>query len=160
MGKSHRSNFNDPGHAHELTFSCYRGYPFLKARRVCEWLARAIEETSIRLETDVWAFVFMPEHVHLIVHPRRLEYDIAEIRRAIKEPVGRKALRYIREHVPEWEARLTRRRGNRVERLFWQSGGGYDRDITEQDTLLAMIDYVHLNPVRRHCGLIRSRQNG
>ena len=109
----------------------------------------AIETASVRLETDVWAFVFVPEHVHLIVHPRRAQYDIAKIRQAIKEPVGRVALRYIREHVPEWESRLTRRRGNRVERLFWQSGGGYDRNILEPSTLLAMIDYLHLNPVRR-----------
>ena len=38
-----RSAFHDPGHAHELTFSCYRGYPFLQAERTCRWLAEAIE---------------------------------------------------------------------------------------------------------------------
>ena len=38
-----RSAFHDPGHAHELTFSCYRGYPFLQAERTCQWLAEAIE---------------------------------------------------------------------------------------------------------------------
>jgi hypothetical protein len=28
-----RPAFRDPGHAHALTFSCYRGYPFLQAER-------------------------------------------------------------------------------------------------------------------------------
>jgi putative transposase len=33
--------------------------------------------------------------------------------------------------------------------LFWQSGGGYDRNVTTARTLLAAIDYIHLNPVRK-----------
>jgi hypothetical protein len=59
----HRQNFNDPGDAHELTFSCYRGYRFMRAERICQWLARSINIARVGLETDVWAFVFMPEHV-------------------------------------------------------------------------------------------------
>jgi putative transposase len=91
----------------------------------------------------------MPEHVHLIVCPRRSIYDIAAIRHAIKEPVGRAAFKHLRVHAPEWIPRLTRKRGKRTERLFWQSGGGFDRNVTKAKTLLAMIDYIHLNPVRR-----------
>ena len=45
--------------------------------------------------------------------------------------------------------RITRRRGDDTERLFWQSGGGYDRNITEPKTLMQVIEYIHLNPVRR-----------
>ena len=52
-------------------------------------------------------------------------------------------------HAPEWLPRITVRRGRRVERHFWQPGGGCDRNITEPSTLRAMIDYIHLNPVRR-----------
>jgi putative transposase len=59
----HRQNFNDPGDAHELTFSCYRDYRFMRAERICQWLARSINIARVSLETDVWAFVFMPEHV-------------------------------------------------------------------------------------------------
>ena len=65
----HRQNFNDPGDAHELTFSCYRGYQFMRAERTCQWMATSIDIARVSLETDLWAFVFMPEHVHLIVHP-------------------------------------------------------------------------------------------
>ena len=42
-----------------------------------------------------------------------------------------------------------RKRGLPAEQLFWQSGGGYDRNITAARTLLRMIDYVHENPLRR-----------
>ena len=58
-------------------------------------------------------------------------------------------MEHIRLHAPEWLPRITRRRGQRVERLFWQSGGGFDRNVTEPRTLMAMIDDIHLNPVRR-----------
>ena len=58
-------------------------------------------------------------------------------------------MKYLRRHRPDWLARVTRRRGKREERLFWQSGGGYDRNIKEPTTLMSMIQYVHLNPVRR-----------
>jgi putative transposase len=45
-----RRSFNEPGHAHELTFTCYRRFQFLAAERTCGWLAEAIE--SARAELD------------------------------------------------------------------------------------------------------------
>jgi putative transposase len=145
----HRRNCNYLGHSHELTFSCYQRYPFLKAERTCRWLADAIEDARQHWSFDLWAYVFMPEHVHLIVHPRESKYDIAQIRKAIKAPVGSKAVKYIKECSPDWLPRITRRRGDKTERLFWQSGGGYDRNVIEPRTLLSAIDYIHMNPVRR-----------
>ena len=147
--RRHRRNCNAPGDAHELTFSCYQGYKFLEAARTCEWLVASIEQARIKYRFDLWAWVFMPEHVHLIVRPREAVYDMAPIRQAIKEPVGRRAIKYLRVHSPHWLPRLERRRGQRIEHLFWQSGGGYDRNIDEPATLEKMIDYIHLNPVRR-----------
>jgi hypothetical protein len=46
----HRKNFNDPGDAHELTWSCYHRYQFLRAERTCEWLKEATDEA--RVEQD------------------------------------------------------------------------------------------------------------
>jgi len=63
--------------------------------------------------------------------------------------VARRAIHFLKEGHSPWLAKITRQRGERTERLFWQSGGGYDRNITCGKTLLRMIDYVHLNPVRR-----------
>ena len=145
----HRRTDNEPGDAHELTFSCYQRYPFLRADRTCRWLAEAIEGARARLDFGVWAYVFMPEHIHLLIGPRRADADVAAILKAIKGPVGRRAIDYLTAHAPEWLPRLTRRRGGKVERLFWQSGGGYDRNIWSPAVLRAAIDYIHTNPVRR-----------
>ena len=84
----HRHNYNEPGHAHELTFTCYQRFQFFKAERICHWLAESIDEARKKFHFSLWAFVFMPEHVHLIVYPQNNESDIAEIKKAIKEPVG------------------------------------------------------------------------
>lgn len=147
--RRHRRNDNDAGHAHELTFSCYQRYTFLAKDRVCELLIDAIQHARQALDFDLWAWVFMPDHVHLIIRPRNPSYDIATIRRLIKEPVARNALRWLSEHDPDWLPKLTRLRGSRTERLLWQSGGGYDRNIIEPHTLLQMINYLHENPVRK-----------
>ena len=98
------------------------------------------------LDFDVWAYVVMPEHVHLIVRPRRPVYDMAAILKEVKGPVGDKAVAAM---TSAWRERITRTRGQTTERLFWQSGGGYDRNVVEPRTLLSMIDYAHANPVRR-----------
>ncbi len=46
------------------------------------------------------------------------------------------------------------KRGNKTERLFWQSGGGFDRNVIKPGTRMKMIDYIHMNPVRR--GLVEN----
>ena len=145
----HRRNFNLPGHAHELTFSCYHNFEFLKAERTCLWLIEAIDTARQKHDVAVWAYVFMPDHVHLLICPRQAEYDIAAIRQTIKEPVARKAVRYLKRHSPEWLSRITVGKGEQTRSQFWQKGGGYDRNITEPATLQKMIDYIHRKPVRR-----------
>ncbi len=148
-GRPRRRSLDVPGHAHELTSTCYRRYRFLSAERTCVWLAQAIDSARTRLDFHLWAYVFMPEHVHLIVWPGRPECRVSAILSAIKEPVGRQGVPYVSEHAPQWLARMTRKRGQRVEACSGNRGGGYDRNIWEPKTLMAMIDYLHANPVRR-----------
>jgi len=148
--RTHRRNVNIRGHAHELTFSCNGRLPLLNAERTKTWLIESIQHAREKEQFDLWAWVIMPEHAHVLIRPRRNEYDIARIRSAIKEPVGRQAIGYLREHGRnDWLERLKRTRGSRIEYSFWLSGGGYDRNITEPKTLSRCLDYIHLNPIRR-----------
>jgi putative transposase len=130
----HRRSYDIRGHAHELTFSCYRRYPLLRAERTCLWLAEAIQQARAKLKFSLWAYVFMPEHVHMVVMPPAETARIRAILRSIKEPVGRKAINHLVAQGPDWLERVTRKRGRRVERVFWQSAGGYDRNITDPGT--------------------------
>ncbi len=148
MGR-HRKSWHEAGHAHELTFSCYRRFPFLGADRTCQWLCESIESAKQSRSFLLWAYVFMPDHVHLLIFPQDDEADMGRILEAIKAPVGLKAIAYLADNAPHWLPRITRKRGKKRERLFWQSGGGYDRNVVEAKTLLSMIDYIHANPVRK-----------
>jgi putative transposase len=149
--RSHRRRaYNEPGHAHALTFTCFRRYAFLQAERTCEWLGEEINQARAQLDFALWAYVFMPEHVHLLIYPRQACYDIAVILKAIKEPVGRRAVKLLREQSSPWLARIAVRHGKRLRYHFWQEGGGYDRNITEPNTVLSVIEYIHQNPVRRN----------
>jgi len=117
--------------------------------RTRQWLADTINEAAAEHGYQVLAYVFMPEHVHLLVFPKQANYNISVFSRAVKQPVSRRAMQYLEKHEPQWLPKLTRTRGKKTERLFWQSGGGYDRNITEPGTFHATVEYIHENPVRR-----------
>src|SRR5205085_1578343 len=111
-------------------FSCYQRFQFLRAERTCLWLAEAIERARSKHEFALWAYVFMPEHVHLIIYPRGSAYEMRRITSGIKLSVGRRAIHYLETQNSPWLECISRKRGTRQERVFWQSGGGYDRNIT------------------------------
>jgi putative transposase len=144
-----RRTSNEPGHAHELSFSGSRKDRFLAAERTCLGRAEAIEAARAGWDVALGAFGFLTDHVPLILGPRRPVSEVATLLRAIKGPVGRRAAWFIARHAPEWLPRLTPRRGPRVERPFWPPGGGWDRNLVAPRTLRARIESLHLHPVRR-----------
>ena len=44
-------------------------------------------------------------------------------------------------------------KGGRIVRRFWQSGGGYDRNVFKDETFVHTLEYMHENPLRK--GLVR-----
>ena len=142
--------YNEQGHAHALTFCCYKRQEFLAKQRSCQWLAEAIDLARAKHAFDLWAYVFMPEHVHLVICPRQSVYDVSKILATLKQSVTRKALAYVRNSAPAFLERMLDEQPNgRKHYRFWQRGGGFDRNLWSQKVLVAEIDYVHANPVRR-----------
>ncbi len=100
------------------------------------------------------AYVFMPEHVHLLVWPEQATAKVSPLLKAIKQPFSNRIRKWLEEKSSPLLAQLTVREWpGKSSFRFWLEGGGYDRNITEQKTTLAAIDYIHLNPVRR--GLVK-----
>jgi len=142
-------HFDEPGDAHFLTFSCYRRMALLNKDRTRLWLVGSIEEARVKHAFDLWAWVFMPEHVHLLIWPRQPGYGTDKILADIKRPVGQKAIRWLRRNCPAFLERLTVRNRNRTYRRFWQAGPGQDRNVYDVATAYQIIEYIHNNPVRR-----------
>jgi putative transposase len=150
---SHRKrvhHYEEPGTLHELTFSCYRRLPLLTNDRWRGMLTEAVDRALKRHGFALVAFVYMPEHVHLLVWPRQGEYHIDRLLRAIKRPYSFRIKRLLEEAGSPLLRRLTVRQRPGVSAFrYWQEGPGYDRNLTQSGTVMAAIDYLHDNPVRR-----------
>jgi len=98
---------------------------------------------------DLWAWVIMPEHVHLVLLPLE-QAKISEILTTIKQSTSKRAIRWLRDNAPEYLPQLCDRQPNgRQSFRFWQRGGGYDRNLRSVRDIHEKIAYTHLNPVRR-----------
>jgi putative transposase len=111
-----------------------------------ESTGRAIDRHDYRL----LAFVYMPEHVHLLIFPGPHASGIDHLLKAIKRPFSFRIKRLLEVEKSRLLSTLTvqQRPGVRTFR-YWQEGPGYDRNLDRVETVLAAIDYIHLNPVRR-----------
>jgi putative transposase len=143
-------HYNTPGHAHELTFSVYRCQNLFLNTNACELflseLVAAREEYSFRL----WAYVIMPNHVHLMLWPLENHYSIELITKTIKGRVAKKHIHSIEESddTAILETYRVVEKGVKKYRI-WQRGGGFDRNLWNPKAIHASIEYIEANPVRK-----------
>jgi putative transposase len=149
---NHKScrRYNEPGHAHALTFSCFHRQPFFSKDGSRRWFVDAVDRARAKHHFHVWAYVIMPEHVHVLLWPTIPDYSISVILNSIKQSVSKRALLFVRGEAPAFLARMEDQQPNgAVHYRFWQRGGGYDRNIIKPATAHQQIEYLHNNPVRR-----------
>ena len=141
--------WDTPFDAHYLTFSCFQRQPFFRSERACRWFLESLGRARDSLSFDLWAFVIMPEHAHLILWPHG-SAGISSILKAIKLPVAKRVVAFVRKNHPSFLARMEDRQpSGQVVHRFWQRGGGYDRNLRSARDVHEKIHYVHENPVRR-----------
>jgi putative transposase len=98
---------------------------------------------------DLWAYVIMPEHVHVVLLPHA-DVAIARILKALKQSVAKRALFWLKEHAAGFLPQIADVQPNgKTSHRFWQRGGGYDRNLRTVSDIYEKIAYVHNNPVRR-----------
>jgi putative transposase len=151
--RSHRKlvkHYHEPGDLHELTFSCYRRVPLLTNDRWREWLSAAIDSAGEKTGIRLTAFVYMPEHVHLLVaHPAGAP-AISRYLSLIKRPVSKAIKTQLLETQSPLIDRLTVQERPGITRFrFWQEGPGFDRNLNSPADIEVSIDYLHRNPCRR-----------
>jgi len=131
-----------------LTFSCFRRKPLLRSRIANQFLAKSINAAAIIHDFEIWAWVFMPEHIHLMLYPLNAEYSVSDILKSIKQSSARKMIHFWVENRPDALRHLETGLAKPKYR-FWQNGGGYDRNYRSVESIRKQIDYIHENPVRR-----------
>ena len=142
-------HYNTPGHAHELTFSCYRRIPFFIDRLACAKFLFELNQGREDFSFLLWAYVIMPNHIHLLIWPTKNDYNIAKITKSIK---GRLAKKYLT-HLKETKNTFILNQCSVVEKgmnkhRFWQRGGGFDRNLWNPKAIHDSIGYIEANPVR------------
>jgi putative transposase len=152
--RKRKKTYDEPGHAHFLTFSCVHRWPLLNKDRSRRWFINALQNARDKLDFDIWAYVIMPEHAHVHIWPRRRKYRMRSILAAIKRPVAVEVKRFLIEsNETEWLARLTVRKGDRDVFRLWQPGGGYDTNLSNDRPIENVMEYIDDNPRRR--GLVQ-----
>lgn len=147
-------HYHEPGDLHELTFSCYHRMPLLTNDAWREELARCIDTAGTKTAINLAAFVFMPNHAHLLVVPTSSEPAIDKYLALVKQPFSKTIKALLLETRSSLVDRLTvdERPGKTCFR-FWQEGPGYDRNIYSPSYIETCVEYIHQNPVRR--GLVK-----
>ncbi len=132
-----------PGGVRFITFSCERRLPLMGTPEARDIFARSLREARERHGIEVFAWVAMPEHAHLLVRPPG---DLAPVLKSLKLSVQQRGMRFLRLSGDPLALELIRPGG--VPR-FWQKGGGFDRNVRSDAELEREIRYTHRNPVHR-----------
>ena len=142
----HRRRHEIPGGLRFLTFSCYHRLQLFSNPKIRDAFAAALGEVQRTQAFRLFAWVVMPEHVHLLVIPNLPEFPVSELLRELKRPFAEAVIDRWRALNARILPRLTDTRGDVH---FWQRGGGYDRNIWSDEEFLEKRTYIHHYPVAR-----------
>jgi putative transposase len=132
---SRLKRFQTQGHNHFLTFSCYQRLPYLTEDHSRTVFLQTLEKLRSRHNFQVFAYVLMPEHVHLL----------------LSEPKRRSLATTLSVLKGETSRRL---KGPRLQ--FWQSRY-YDFNVFTHAKFVEKLRYIHRNPVTR--GLVEKPED-
>ena len=159
--------FEGQNDARYLTFSCYQRLPLLNNVAIKNLFIAQMVHVQRAMKFEIYAWVIMPEHVHLLVMPKPMVIrhtppcgtecgtqtatsdstpTVEQITHRLKSAFAQRVIHRWRELNAPILNRIVDTHGRAH---FWQTGGGYDRNIFSHNELQEKIDYIHANPIRR-----------
>jgi putative transposase len=128
--------YKEDGYIYFVTTNAYSRKEIFKNQKACEFLRSIISYYRFVCKFKLYSYCIMPEHLHLIIQPLSKQYDISVIMKEIKGTFAR-----------EYNI-LTRKGGEIWQRRF------YDSVIKDENDLMAKINYIFENPVRK--GIVKT----
>jgi putative transposase len=114
------------------------------------WLARSLDKATATHGFQLSGFVFMPEHVHLLVWPQTEDYSIAAFQHSFKRPFSVQVKRHLETlSSPLLKTLTVQERPGKMAFRYWQEGGGQDLNVWSEKYIWKSIEYMHNNPVER-----------
>lgn len=153
MPRIHRKSWDNPWNVHCVTFSTFHRQPFFPGTQAAKWFLEALADARQECPFHLFAYVIMPEHVHLVLQPLPA-VKMRKVLWHLKRPVTAQALTWAEDRRPDLLARLADVQPcGKTTHRFWQRGGGHDRNLRSASDVHEKIRYIHNNPVRR--GLVQ-----
>ncbi len=136
---------NDPNTFHYVTMVCTRRSRLFADEGNCRILARIFDEIRKKHPFKLCSYVFMPDHVHMIVNPLRPE--LSTILNKIKGKSARLILdRLMRNGSERMLERLYLNVANR-NYAVWMTRSAVI-DLVSSEFMIQKTGYIHNNPVR------------
>jgi putative transposase len=106
LGKRiHRVRYSVAGHARYLTFSCFHNLPLFRSEHCCQWFITKLAELHAEGTFELWAWVLMPTHVHLLLMPHDPEM-IPKLLFRLKKSTTNHAISWLQTNTPEFLTKL------------------------------------------------------
>jgi len=148
-GRIHRKSWDTDWDVHSLTFSTFGRQPFFPGAHAAGWFLETLAAARKRCPFHLFAYVIMPEHVHVVVQPLP-GVAMRTVLWHLKRPMTTRVLAWVRARRPDALALMGDvQPTGKVAYRFWQRGGGYDRNLRSASDVHEKIGYIHDNPVRR-----------
>ena len=135
-----RQTYDLPGHAHFLTFSCYKRRRLLDEDPAKRIVITILASQLLKQRGNCLGFVIMPNHVHALIHfptPNQLSRFLKQW----KQRSSFQIKRFLRAHCPAYAAHL------KPPDPIWQPRY-YDFNVYETEKVKQKLEYMHMNPVR------------
>jgi putative transposase len=153
----HLRRYDEPGHVHFWTLSCYPRLTFFWYDPVKMAVAQTLDTWRKQFRICLIGYVIMPEHLHILFYPHARGSDdptpVSRLLHSFKRDLDRKCkepMRYYwRQHGQLWSKPLTAWARGELGRRVIMHKRGHDFNVDRYDTMKEKLDYCHKNPITR-----------
>jgi len=149
---SRKYKFHNPSAAYFVSFATVNWIDVFTRQIYFNILAESVDYCRAEKGMELYAYCFMPSHVHLIF--RSVDEKPAELLRDFKSYTAKKVLKAIAENPKEsrkewllWMfKRAGEKKGNITKYQFWQHHNK-PIELWSEKVIKQKIDYIHKNPI-------------
>jgi REP element-mobilizing transposase RayT len=154
-----RPNF-DPSHLYFVTTTAVQRAHIFRRSVIKRILADGLYHLHVVDRTELYAFVIMPNHIHLIVRSRE-DNPLKDVVRDFKANMARLIVRQYeaernQKAIDFLAAAVTR--PDRQKYKVWEDGYNA-KDVFSVDFLRQKMEYIHNNPLQPHWQLVEHAED-
>jgi len=146
-----------PGYLYFITTKIAGSKPIFRRPSLAQLVIGSLQHMREQGWIKLYAYVIMPDHIHLIVRFLN-DHTPSQVMRDFKKFTAR---RIVQQLMAEGETNLLSffqqavTRPTRQRHKVWEDGF-FDKQISSEEVFLQKVEYIHHNPVQDHRGLASS----